>query len=87
MPIHTVRVSVGGGGGGEGGGGCMSLFLFFKNVYALRVYGYKAAAKSATALQERTLAGRVFHSAGPRKNGRRMPAFVLASRRISPALA
>ena len=46
----------------------MSLFLFFKNVYGLRVYGYTAAAKSATALQERTLAGRVFHSAGPRKN-------------------
>ena len=28
----------------------MSLFLFFKNVYGLRVYGYRAAAKSATAL-------------------------------------
>ena len=51
----------------------MSLFLFFKNVYGLRVYGYTAAAKSATALQERTLAGRVFHSAGPRKKGRRVP--------------
>ena len=34
----------------------MSLFLFFKNVYGLRVYGYTAAAKSATALQECTLA-------------------------------
>ena len=70
-----------------GGGGACNYFSSFKNVYGLRVYGYTAAAKSATALQERTLAGRVFHSAGPRKNGRRVPVFVLASGRMSPALA
>ena len=69
------------------GGGACHCFSSFKNVYGLRVYGYTAAAKSATALQERTLAGRVFHSAGPRKNGRRVPVFVLASGRMSPALA
>ena len=64
-----------------GGGGACHCFSSFKNVYGLRVYGYTAAAKSATALQERTLAGRVFHSAGPRKNGRRVQFMLVVRRR------